>query len=141
MENRMRSLSMSVVLASAVLVTIPIAAKAQGYDGSYGGSMMLSADPLPNGEAYAACVQSRPVSMQIAHGVVTVAYADWGQNIVHYRGRVSPNGSVQAWHTNGDGSHSILTGQVQQAMFTGDLDRDQHRCPYSVVMSVGAPAR
>jgi len=72
---------------------------------------------------------------------VTVAYADWGRNIIHYRGRVSPNGNVEAWHTNGDGTRSILTGQVQQAMFTGDLDRDQHRCPYSVVMSVGAPAR
>jgi hypothetical protein len=79
--------------------------------------------------------------MVIAGGVVTLAYADWGQNIIHYRGRVTASGEVQVWHTNGDGSRSILTGQVQQGMFTGDLDRDLHRCPYSVVMSVGAPAR
>jgi hypothetical protein len=76
--------------------------------------------------------------MQIANGVVTVSYADWGRNTIHYRGRVDAAGDVQAWHTNGDGSRSILTGRVQQAMFTGDLDRDQHRCPYSVVMSAGA---
>jgi len=132
------------IMAPVALMAIATAASAQPastYDGSYAGSMMLTADNLPDSISVPACVQSRPVSMQIARGIVTVAYADWGRNIIHYRGRVSPNGNVEAWHTNGDGTRSILTGQVQQAMFTGDLDRDQHRCPYSVVMSVGAPAR
>jgi hypothetical protein len=140
----MFTLSKSSVLGIVVLAGVATTAQAQSfsaYDGSYGGSMMLTADPLPNGESYAPCVSARPVSMQIAHGIVTLAYADWGQNIIHYRGRVDASGDVQAWHTNGDGSRSILTGRVQQAMFTGDLDRDLHRCPYSVVMSVGAPVR
>jgi hypothetical protein len=138
----MFTLSKSSILGIVALACVATAAGAQSaYDGSYGGSMMLTADPLPNGESYAACVSTRPVSMQISYGVVTLAYADWGQNIIHYRGRVNASGDVQAWHTNGDGSRSILTGRVQQAMFTGDLDRDQHRCPYSVVMSVGAPVR
>jgi hypothetical protein len=138
----MHTLGKSGVLGMALFAGAAVAANAQpsafGYDGTYAGSMKLTAEPTPNGEEYPACTDNRPVSMQIAHGVVTVSYADWGRNIIHYRGRIDPAGNVQAWHTNGDGSRSILTGSVQQAIFTGDLDRDQHRCPYSVVMSFGA---
>jgi hypothetical protein len=140
----MLTLSKSGGLGIALLAGAAISANAQqsslGYDGAYAGSMVLSADPLPNGESYPACVNSRPVSMQIAHGVVTVSYVDWGRNTIHYRGKVGAAGDIQAWHTNGNGTRSILTGSIQQATFTGDLDRDQHRCPYSVVMSVGAGA-
>jgi hypothetical protein len=134
----MVTLGKSGVLGMALLAGAAIAANAQGYDGSYAGSMRLMAEPMPPDESYPACVESRPVSMQIAHGVVTLSYADWGRNTIHYRGKVDGAGDVQAWHTNGDGTRSILTGRVQQATFTGDLDRDQHRCPYSVVMSIGA---
>jgi hypothetical protein len=138
----MLTLSKSGVVILALLAGAAMSANAQqpsvGYDGSYAGSMMLSADPLPKGESYPACVESRPVSMQIVHGIVTVSYPDWGRNTIHYRGRVDAAGDIQAWHTNGDATRSILTGSIQQAMFTGDLDRDRHRCPYSVVMSVGA---
>jgi hypothetical protein len=142
MENGMRSLSMPMAaVAAACLATIATAARAQTFDGSYAGSMALTAERQTNAESYHACVQTRPVSMQIVRGAVYLAYADWHQHIIHYRGWVGANGAVQAWHTNGDGTKSILTGQVQQGMFTGDLNRDNYRCPYSVVMSAGAPAR
>ena len=140
----MFTLGKSGVLGMTLLAGAAIAANAQqpslGYDGSYAGSMMLMAVPMSNDASYPACVDNRPVGMQIANGIVTVSYADWGRNTIHYRGKVDAAGGVQAWHTNGDGTHSILTGRIQQATFTGDLDRDQHRCPYSVVMSVGAGA-
>jgi hypothetical protein len=140
----MFSLGKPGVLGMALLAGAATAAKAQqssfGFDGSYAGSMMAEANPRNYNESNPPCVDNRPVSMQIAHGVVTLSYADWGRNTIHYRGRVDAVGSVQAWHTNGDGSRSILTGSIQQATFTGDLDRDQHQCPYSVVMSVGSGA-
>jgi len=140
----MLTLGKSGVLGMAFLAGAAAAANAQqpsaGYDGSYAGSMRLSAEPMSPDASYPACVESRPVSMQVAHGGVTVSYLDWGRNMIHYRGRVDAAGGVQAWHTNGDGTRSILTGSIQQAIFTGDLDRDQRRCPYSVVMSVGAGA-
>ena len=143
----MLALGKSGVLGMAFLAGAAAGANAQqpsaGYDGSYAGSMRLSAEPMPPDASYPACVESRPVSMQVARGVVTVSYLDWGRNTIHYRGKVDAAGDIQAWHTNGDGTRSILTGRIQQAMFTGDLDRDQHRCPYSVVMSLvaGAPPR
>jgi hypothetical protein len=137
----MLTLSKSGVLGMALLAGAAMAADAQhSFDGSYAGSMRLMALPMSNDGSYPACAESRPVSMQIANGTVTVAYADWGRNTIHFRGRVDAAGGIQAWHTNGDGSRSILTGRIQQATFTGDLDRDQGNCPYSLVMSVGAAA-
>ena len=129
------------LFASAALLLAGAAATAAaqpastGHDGSYAGSMTLRPLPMPPDQSYPACVETRPVSMEIAQGVVTVSYADWQNNTIHYRGQVDGVGNVQAWHTNGDGSHSILTGRVDGATFTGDLDRDVGRCPYSVTMS------
>jgi len=140
----MLTLGKSGVLAVTLLAGLAIAANAQKsslpYDGSYVGSIKLLPLPMSNDGSYPACVDSRPVSMQIAKGIVTVSYADWGRNTIHYRGKVDAAGGVQAWHTNGDGTRSILTGRIQQATFTGDLDRDRGNCPYSVVMSVGVGA-
>ena len=134
----MFALSKAGVLGLALLAGASSAANAQGYDGSYAGSMMLMPLPMSDDASYPACVDTRPVSMRIANGIVTVSYADWGRNTIHYRGKVDAAGGIQAWHTNGDGSHSLLTGRIQQATFTGDLDRDNRNCPYSLVMSVGA---
>jgi hypothetical protein len=117
--------------AAAALAQQPLA----GHDGPYAGSMTLRPLPQSPEQSYPACVDTRPVSMEIAQGVVTVSYADWQNNMIHYRGQVDGAGNVQAWHTNGDGSRSILTGRIDGATFTGDLDRDLGRCPYSVTMS------
>jgi hypothetical protein len=93
--------------------------------------------PTTTGAGYTQqpCVFRHPVSITVSNGSVTLTYADWGQNEIHYRGRIDADGGVEAWHVNADGTRSVLTGQMTTAGFVGYMDRDQQACPYKVVLS------
>jgi len=128
----MRTMLASAGLAAALL---GVAGAAHAQVVSFSGTMVALPTTSQVGNVQPPCVYSRPVSMQVDHGTVTVSYADWGQNTIHYRGTIDANGFVQTWHLNGDGSRSILTGQVTGPTFTGFMDRDRQACQYKVVLS------
>lgn len=143
-------LSPSTVAILACLATVPVAAQqrgdpfqqkpsglspqaaAIGYNGTYAGSMAnsvghLGAHSNPN------CVSSRPVSMRIERGEVVISYTDWGGHNINYRGNVDATGKINAWHTNGDGSSSILSGRIGGDGFTGHL-LEPEGCSYALTM-------
>jgi|SRR5580704_2222960 hypothetical protein len=139
----MPSFGKSMVLSAAFMAGLAIAASAAPFDhdGTYAGSMTLMPVSQNEGQPTAACVENRPVNLSIARGIATIAYADWGRNIIHFRGKLDPTGNIQLWHTNGDGSRSLLIGQIGDAGFTGYMARDNNRCPYKVTISAeAAPA-
>lgn len=71
--------------------------------------------------------------MSVHNGTVIIQYANWKGHILHYRGKVDATGAVSLEHTNGDGSKAVLTGQIQNNGFTGDMRRDP--CLYSVQLA------
>jgi hypothetical protein len=101
---------------------------------------------LANGlfRSNSACVSRRPVSMKIERGSVTIWYNNWEGQTIHYRGKLDLTGKIDAWHTNGDGSRSLLAGEIGNTGFTGHMSRGL--CSYDVTMrtagaAVGSPAR
>jgi len=139
----MRLQLISAVLGGVVVMAQPALVGAQQpdlHDGVYAGSMVQEATPQSPEQSPPACVYLRAVSMKVERGNVTVWYADWGGNTIHYRGKVDAAGNVQAWHTNGDGSKSILTGQFSGGAFIGQMERDRQLCPYKLTLAP-APAR
>lgn len=134
----MRTLFKSSGFALAILATT-VAGKAQSisrdYDGSYAGSMTLLDIVSQASPDSSACVHIRSVSMQIDRGGVIVWYIDQAGNVIHFRGAVDDSGAIDAWHRNGDGSHSILLGGSGGPGFIGYLDRDDGRCRYKIVMT------
>ena len=113
-------------------------AAAIGYDGAYAGSMAQSVGHL-GAHSNPNCVFSRPVSMRIERGDVTISYTDWGGHKIDYRGKVDPAGKINAWHTNGDGSSSITSGQIGGNGFTGHL-LEPEGCAYALTMPTPAVA-
>ena len=107
-------------------------AAAIGYDGAYAGSMSQSVGHL-GAHSNPNCVFSRPVGMRIERGDVTISYTDWGGHKIDYRGKVDHTGKINAWHTNGDGSSSILAGRIGGDGFTGNL-LDAENCAYALTM-------
>jgi len=142
--------SSSVVALLAGLATTPAAAQqrgdpvqqnrsgvapqaaAIGYDGAYAGSMSQSVGHL-GAHSNPNCVFSRPVGMRIERGDVTISYTDWGGHKIDYRGKVDHTGKINAWHTNGDGSSSILAGRIGGDGFTGNL-LDAENCAYALTL-------
>jgi hypothetical protein len=134
----MRALSHRIVLAAATFTAVTTLAHAQQpgpRDGSYIGIMTEMPTPDRADNEPPACVYQRPVGMTIDKGVVTVSYSDYGGNLIHFRGSVTPGGAVQAWHTNGDGTRSILTGRFASNGFVAYMARDNQLCPYVLNMS------
>ena len=107
-------------------------AAAIGYDGAYAGSMSQSVGHL-GAHSNPSCVFSSPVSIRIEGGDVTISYTDWGGHKIDYRGKVDHTGKINAWHTNGDGSSSILSGRIGGDGFTGHL-LDAENCAYALTM-------
>jgi len=103
-------------------------AAAIGYDGAYAGSMSQSVGHL-GAHSNPNCVFSRPVSMRIERGDVTISYTDWGGHKIDYRGKVDPAGKINAWHTNGDGSSSSLR--------VDDADPGSRECPRDALVLRG----
>jgi hypothetical protein len=52
---------------------------------------------------------------------------------LHYRGTVDASGQMDLYHTNGDGSRSILAGQIGNDVLTGEVAREA--CHYSVSLA------
>src|SRR5580658_1554863 len=109
----MLNLGKPMVLSAAFLAGFAIAASAAPFDhdGTYVGSMTLMPTIFDQSQTDQPCVENRPVNLTITRGIATIAYADWGRNVIHFRGKLDPTGNIQLWHTNGNGSHSLLIGQ------------------------------
>jgi len=72
--------------------------------------------------------------MLIRNGNVYLQYANWLGNVLHYRGTVDAGGQMDLSHTNGDGSRSILAGQISNDGLTGHVERGE-ACNYSVSLA------
>jgi hypothetical protein len=114
-----------------------------GHDGSYAGWMTL----LASGQfrSNPACVSRAPVSMKIERDNVTISYTNWQGQTIHYHGKLDPTGKIDARHTNGDGSGSLLAGQIGDSGFTGHL-MARDLCSYDLTLrtsgaSAGSAAR
>jgi hypothetical protein len=105
------------------------------FDGDYTGAMNL----LSNGAGWdgeksdLACVQRRPTTVLVRNGNVYLQYQNWLANVLHYRGTVNASGQMELYHTNGDGSPSILSGQISNGVLTAHLEREG--CPYSLSLA------
>ena len=106
------------------------------FDGDYTGVMNLTTPAVsgdgPNSDS--ACVERRPATMLIRNGNVYLQYANWLGNVLHYRGTVDASGQMDLYHTNGDGSRSILAGQISNGVLTGHVERGE-ACNYSVSLA------
>jgi hypothetical protein len=102
-----------------------------GHDGSYAGWMTL----LASGQfrSNPACVSRAPVSMKIERDNVTISYTNWQGQAIHYHGKLDPTSKIDAWHTNSDGSGSLLAGQIGDAGFTGHL-MARDLCSYDLTL-------
>jgi hypothetical protein len=104
------------------------------FDGLYKGTMTQTAsrqttDTLTGG----GCDPDLPMNMRIKRGDVRIWYQNFVGHTLHYRGKVTHAGRINAWHTNGDGSRSILAGQVTDAEASLNLNRG--RCHYIATLT------
>ena len=74
------------------------------------------------------CNPDLPMSMRIEHGGVKIRYQNFVGHTLHYSGKISTSGRINAWHTNSDGSRSILAGRVSDGEARLNLNRG--RCYY-----------
>jgi hypothetical protein len=105
------------------------------FDGDYTGVMNLTSNGAgwDGDKSDPACVQRRPTTVRIRNGKVYLQYANWLANELHYRGTVNASGGMELYHTNGDGSRSILAGQISKDVLTGQVQREG--CPYSLSLA------
>jgi hypothetical protein len=116
-------------------ITPPPAGPAgMSFDGAYAGSMVASASGLSgDNRNRSGCVQERPARMTIRNSAVFIRYSDWKRHRLHYRGKVDANGVVTAYHTNRDGSSSIISGQLSNNQLVGNMMRGP--CDYTVTLA------
>jgi hypothetical protein len=74
------------------------------------------------------CNPPLPMSMRVKRGDVRIWYQNYVGHTLHYRGKIDHAGKINAWHTNSDGSRSILAGQVSGDEASLHLNRG--RCFY-----------
>ena len=104
------------------------------FDGLYKGSFTpeafgRSTDTLTGGN----CDPELPINMRVKRGYVRVWYKDYRGHLLHYRGTINSDGTVETSHTNRGGGGAILALQVSENQATGNLQRG--RCWYSVTMT------
>jgi hypothetical protein len=104
------------------------------FDGLYKGSFTpeafgRSTESLSGGN----CDPELPINMRVKRGYVRVWYKDYRGHLLHYRGRVKPDGTVETSHTNQGGGGAILALQISGDQATGNLERG--RCYYQVTMT------
>jgi hypothetical protein len=120
-------------------LSIPaLAASAQpagDFDGSYRGQMALQPSGLSDQYTNPPCDTQRPAAMSVRAGYVLLSYRDWHGHWIHYKGRVSADGSVKAWHRNGNGVGSPLTGNISGSQFTAGITRGH--CDYTITLTKG----
>jgi len=113
----------------------PVSTTRVSFDGRYAGALTLAASGMSQTyENRSGCVSQRPATMLVRNGNVYLEYANWKRHKLHYRGRVDPGGAVTAYHTNSDGSRSILSGQISGGQMTGDMQRGP--CNYAVSLAM-----
>ena len=71
--------------------------------------------------------------MTIRNGSVSIQYSDWKRHVLHYRGNVKADGWVHAFHTNRDGSRSVLSGQFSNDVLNANMERGP--CDYTVTFA------
>jgi hypothetical protein len=133
--HRLTLSAAALALAFAIPTVAAIADPAATFDGRYRGSMSLASAGLSNAYSTPACVDQRPAVMLVRGGYVFMSYRDWGRHRIHYRGTVNGDGTVNAYHRNGDGSSSVLTGRINGAQLTADMRRGL--CAYTVALTRG----
>ena len=104
------------------------------FDGLYKGSFTpeafgRSTDTLTGGN----CDPELPINMRVKRGYVRVWYKDYRGHLLHYRGTVKPDGTIETSHTNQGGGGATLALQISNNQATGNLERG--RCYYQVTMT------
>ena len=104
------------------------------FDGLYKGTFVpetfgRSSEELTGGN----CDPELPINMRVKRGYVRVWYKDYRGHLLHYRGTVRPDGTVETSHTNQGGGGAILALQISNNQATGNLERG--RCYYQVTMT------
>jgi hypothetical protein len=104
------------------------------FDGLYKGSFVAqpvggSTQSLTGGN----CDPELPINMRVKRGYARVWYKDYRGHLLHYNGRINPDGTVETSHTNQGGGGAILALQISDGQATGNLQRG--RCYYSVTMT------
>jgi hypothetical protein len=135
----MSRLGTSMVMGAALLAGTAITADAQQPSLVHNGSFTGAMTQLPTGGDFGRnhpCVMHRPVNLSVEGDKVTFSYINWGGSTIHFHGKIDATGEVNAWHTNGDGTRSILTGKIEGNGFAGYMARDEGRCNYKVTIAV-----
>jgi len=104
------------------------------FDGLYKGSFTpeafgRSTESLTGGN----CDPELPINMRVKRGYVRVWYKDYRGHLLHYRGTVKPDGTIETSHTNQGGGGATLALQISNNQATGNLERG--RCYYQVTMT------
>jgi hypothetical protein len=74
-----------------------------------------------------------PINMRVKRSYVRIWYKDYRGHLLHYRGTINSDGTIETSHTNRGGGGAILALQVSDNQATGNLQRG--RCWYSVTMA------
>ena len=106
------------------------------FDGDYTGVMNLTANgaSIDGPNADLACADARPAMMTIRNGNVVLQYANWRRDLLHFRGTLNASGQVVLYHTKGDGSSSILSGEIDNNVLSGHMVSEPD-CHYSVKLA------
>jgi hypothetical protein len=104
------------------------------FDGLYKGSFVPEAYGRSTEEFTGGnCDPELPINMRVKRGYARVWYKDYRGHLLHYRGTVKPDGTIETSHTNQGGGGAILALQISNNQATGNLERG--RCYYQVTMT------
>jgi hypothetical protein len=104
------------------------------FDGLYKGTMTQTASRQTTGTLTGGgCNPDLPMNMSIKRGDVRIWYQNFVGHTLNYRGKINTAGRINAWHTNGDGSRSILAGKVSDGEASLNLNRG--RCHYIATLT------
>lgn len=131
-HRRQTPFLLSVCLAAA---TAAAAEPNSAFDGTYSGMMTQGPGGLTYDQSAPACEENRPAQAVIRNGYVYFTYHDWHRHLIHYKGRVTADSAVSAYHRNRDGSATRLTGNVNGNSLTADTWRG--RCDYAFSLTKG----
>jgi hypothetical protein len=134
----MKSLLLTLPILVSLTAAVPSGTANAGdaspaFNGKYRGAMTLSPNGLSSAYGSPACDDQRPAVMSIRRGAVYMSYRDWQRNLIHYRGSVNGGGQVSAYHRNGDGTLSAMTGTISGNQLTANMQRGL--CSYTVTLT------
>jgi hypothetical protein len=108
------------------------------FDGVYRGRMELqnalkSATGIQESGEVPPCETHRPAEASITAGYITIQYLDWHRHLIHFRGQVTADGAVKAYHLNSNGQYSPLTGHISNNRLEAGTLRG--RCYYGFALT------